>query len=184
MGSSLRPTPDKNTDHPEDDDDVVGDTGRAFVGVTDGVQSDGRRTRLHWTRIAMNGLKPLTAGALSAVSVYTESRELRRNIQKINAGHPCDKAVQLRQIYIHITGRSVGGSDPSNGESTETTTHISSDFSSSSSGTSNTISTAVIARQLEKAIKRRIQQDEDDGIEFQMEHTEERRQWTEIRDEA
>jgi hypothetical protein len=46
------------------------------------------------------------------------------------------------------------------------------------------ISTAVIARQLETAIKRRIQHDEDDGMECQMEDAEERRQWKEIREEA
>jgi hypothetical protein len=42
------------------------------------------------------------------------------------------------------------------------------------------ISTAIIARQLEKAIKRRILQDDDEGSECQMEDVEERRPWKEI----
>ena len=35
------------------------------------------QTARHWRRTAMNGLKPLTAGALSAVSIVTEAREMK-----------------------------------------------------------------------------------------------------------
>lgn len=35
------------------------------------------QSALHWRRTAMNSLKPLTAGALSAVSIVTEAREMK-----------------------------------------------------------------------------------------------------------
>ena len=84
----------------------------------------------------MNAVKPLTVGAMSAISVYTESRELSRNIQKINAGHPCEKADQLRKIYTEIHGNGNDGS------------------SSSSSGGTMMIPTTIIAKQLEMALER------------------------------
>lgn len=59
---------------------------------------DDDQSRLHWTRTAMNGLKPLTMGALSAVSIVTEAREMKRAVDKIRAGNPCDKAERLLAI--------------------------------------------------------------------------------------
>lgn len=56
------------------------------------------QTALHWRRTAMNGLKPLTAGALSAVSIFTEAREMKHTVDKIRAGNPCEKAERLKQI--------------------------------------------------------------------------------------
>lgn len=53
---------------------------------------------LHITRAAMHSLKPLTAGALSAISIITEAREMKGTIEKIQAGNPCDKAGNLRTI--------------------------------------------------------------------------------------
>jgi len=52
----------------------------------------------NWTRAAGNALKPLTFGALSAVSVVAEAREMRITLDKISAGNPCDKAETLREI--------------------------------------------------------------------------------------
>jgi hypothetical protein len=40
-------------------------------------KEEGKQTALHWRRTAMNGLKPLTAGALSAISIVTEAREMK-----------------------------------------------------------------------------------------------------------
>ena len=48
----------------------------------------------------MNALKPLTAGALSAVSIVTESRELKANLAQIAAGNPCEKAERLKNILV------------------------------------------------------------------------------------
>jgi len=60
--------------------------------------AEGGQTALHWRRTAMNGLKPLTAGALSAVSIFTEAREMKHTVDKIRAGNPCEKAERLKQI--------------------------------------------------------------------------------------
>jgi hypothetical protein len=57
---------------------------------------------LHITRAAMNGLKPLTAGALSAISIVTEARELNTTVQKMRAGNPCEKAQTLRTIKEEV----------------------------------------------------------------------------------
>ena len=58
----------------------------------------------NWTRAAGNALKPLTGGALSAVSVVAEAREMRATLDKINAGNPCAKAETLREIGSEIAG--------------------------------------------------------------------------------
>jgi hypothetical protein len=58
--------------------------------------------RLHLTRAAMNGLKPLTAGALSAISIVTEARELKNTVDRIRAGNPCDKAERLVGIRDEV----------------------------------------------------------------------------------
>lgn len=60
------------------------------------------QSQLHWTRTAMNGLKPLTMGALSAVSIVTEAREMKRAVDKIRAGNPCDKAERLLAVKDDI----------------------------------------------------------------------------------
>ncbi|CAJ1954690.1 unnamed protein product [Cylindrotheca closterium] len=57
---------------------------------------------LHWRRTAMNGLKPLTAGALSAVSIFTEAREMKSTVAKIRAGNPCEKAERLKQVKENV----------------------------------------------------------------------------------
>jgi len=57
-----------------------------------------KQSSLHWKRTAMNGLKPLTAGALSAVSIVTEAREMKNTVNKIRAGNSCEKAERLRAI--------------------------------------------------------------------------------------
>jgi len=59
---------------------------------------DDKQSSLHWKRTAMNGLKPLTAGALSAVSIVTEAREMKNTVNKIRAGNSCEKAERLRAI--------------------------------------------------------------------------------------
>ena len=41
-------------------------------------KTEGRKQALHWRRTAINGLKPLTAGTLSAVSIFTEAREMKQ----------------------------------------------------------------------------------------------------------
>jgi hypothetical protein len=46
------------------------------------------QTALHWRRTAMNGLKPLTAGALSAVSIVTEAREMKHTGKPNTATRP------------------------------------------------------------------------------------------------
>ena len=56
------------------------------------------QTALHWRRTAMNAVKPLTAGALSAVSIFTEAHEMKNTVDKIRAGNPCEKAERLRII--------------------------------------------------------------------------------------
>ena len=56
------------------------------------------QTALHWRRTAMNAVKPLTAGALSAVSIFTEAHEMKNTVDKIRAGNPCEKAERLRKI--------------------------------------------------------------------------------------
>ncbi|KAL3935018.1 MAG: hypothetical protein SGBAC_009385 [Bacillariaceae sp.] len=60
------------------------------------------QSALHWRRTAMNGLKPLTAGALSAVSIFTEAREMKNTVDKIRAGNPCEKAERLKQIKENV----------------------------------------------------------------------------------
>jgi hypothetical protein len=40
-------------------------------------EADNQNQNLNWKRTAMNGLKPLTAGALSAISIVTEAREMK-----------------------------------------------------------------------------------------------------------
>lgn len=67
-----------------------------------GVDDDQAQTRLHWTRTAMHGLKPLTAGALSAISIVTEAREMKNTVDKIRAGNPCEKAERLALIKKEI----------------------------------------------------------------------------------
>lgn len=61
-------------------------------------ESENNQSSLHWTRTVMNGCKPLTLGALSAVSIVTEAREMKSTVDKIRAGNPCDKAKRLREI--------------------------------------------------------------------------------------
>jgi hypothetical protein len=61
-----------------------------------------KQTGLHWRRTAMNVVKPLTAGALSAISILTEGRELKVTVDKIRAGSPCEKAKQLRVIAENV----------------------------------------------------------------------------------
>jgi len=61
-------------------------------------ESEGNQSSLHWTRTVMNTVKPLTLGALSAVSIVTEGREMKNAVQKIRAGNPCEKAKRLRVI--------------------------------------------------------------------------------------
>eukprot|EP00934_Nitzschia_sp_Nitz4_P003791 Nitzschia sp. Nitz4//scaffold191_size41780//19540//20757//NITZ4_007468-RA/size41780-processed-gene-0.81-mRNA-1//-1//CDS//3329540184//3781//frame0 len=65
-------------------------------------QNAGNSSTLHWARTAMNGLKPLTAGALSALSIVTEARELKMTVDKIRAGNPCEKARHLQSIAKDI----------------------------------------------------------------------------------
>lgn len=60
------------------------------------------QSRLHWARTAMNGLKPLTAGALSAISIVTEAREMKNAVDKIRAGNPCEKAERLALVKNEI----------------------------------------------------------------------------------
>lgn len=64
--------------------------------------NSGNSRYLHLSRVGMNALKPLTAGALSAVSIVTEGREMRRTIGKIRAGNPCDKVETLRSIKEEV----------------------------------------------------------------------------------
>jgi len=61
-------------------------------------KTEGGQRGLHWRRTAMNGLKPLTAGALSAVSIFTEAREMKNTVDKIRAGNQCEKAERLKEI--------------------------------------------------------------------------------------
>lgn len=61
-------------------------------------ESEDNQSSLHWTRTVMNGCKPLTLGALSAVSIVTEGREMKIAVHKIRAGNPCEKAQRLRVI--------------------------------------------------------------------------------------
>lgn len=51
-------------------------------------KTDKVQTGLHWRRTAMNGLKPLTAGTLSAVSIFTEAREMKNTGEYKNAKRP------------------------------------------------------------------------------------------------
>lgn len=60
------------------------------------------QSKLHWTRTAMLGLKTVTAGAISAVSIVTEAREMKLNIDKIRAKSPCEKATKLSEIQNEI----------------------------------------------------------------------------------
>ena len=96
----------------------------------------------------MNAVKPLTVGAMSAISVYTESRELSKNIQKINAGHPCEKAEQLRKIYTEIHGDDHHGGDDGGDDSNNHGVGV-------GGGGTMMIPTAIIAKQLDMALKRR-----------------------------
>ena len=64
---------------------------------------DRGQSRLHLSRAAMHTLKPLTAGALSAVSIVTEAREMRNTVEKIRAGNPCEKSERLRKIKDEIS---------------------------------------------------------------------------------
>ena len=66
------------------------------------LNKDRGQSRLHLTRTAMNGLKPLTAGALSAISIFTEARELKNTIDKIRAGNHCEKAERLAGIKDEV----------------------------------------------------------------------------------
>lgn len=66
------------------------------------VAQETTQSRLHLTRAAMNGLKPLTAGALSAISIVTEAREMKNVVDKIRAGNPCEKAERLAGIKIDV----------------------------------------------------------------------------------
>ena len=59
-------------------------------------------SRRNWMRAAGNALKPLTGGALSAVSVVGEAREMRMTLEKMHAGNPCAKANSLREIGSEI----------------------------------------------------------------------------------
>ena len=59
-------------------------------------------SRRTWMRAAGNALKPLTGGALSAVSVVGEAREMRMTLEKMHAGNPCAKAKSLREIGSEI----------------------------------------------------------------------------------
>ena len=63
---------------------------------------DQGQSRLHMARTAMHTLKPLTAGALSAVSIVTEAREMKNTVDKIRAGNPCEKAERLLKIKKEI----------------------------------------------------------------------------------
>lgn len=65
-------------------------------------KKDQDQSRLHWTRTAMHGLKPLTAGALSAISIVTEAREMKNTVDKIRAGNQCEKAERLARIKEEV----------------------------------------------------------------------------------
>lgn len=66
------------------------------------LKKDQDQTRLHWARTAMHGLKPLTAGALSAISIVTEAREMKNTVDKIRAGNQCEKAERLARIKEEV----------------------------------------------------------------------------------
>lgn len=70
--------------------------------LANSLKKDQRQARLHLTRTAMNGLKPLTAGALSALSIVTEARELKNTVGRIRAGNPCEKAERLAAIKEEV----------------------------------------------------------------------------------
>lgn len=152
------------------DDMLEGENGNVGDGKDDAAHNrndniiGGSQSKLHWTRAAMNGLKPLTVGAMSAISVFTESRELHNTVQRIQAGHPCEKADRLRQIQQELSGDPGGGGDDST--TTTTTTTIT---------TAMTIPTDVLSQQLELALRRR------DAMRQEQE-LEERRQWKSIQE--
>ena len=81
----------------EDDDNL---------GITPSSSTDESQRNLHWRRTAVNAIKPLTAGVLSALSIVSEAREMKSTLDKIKAGNPCDKADNLRDIY-HSMGELV-----------------------------------------------------------------------------
>lgn len=60
------------------------------------------QSRLHWRRTALNGLKPLTAGAFSVLSIVTEAREMKNTVDLIRAGNPCEKAERLAVIKDEV----------------------------------------------------------------------------------
>ena len=66
------------------------------------LRAEATQSRLHLTRVAMNGLKPLTSGALSAISIVTEARELKNTVDRIRAGNPCEKAERLMAIKDEV----------------------------------------------------------------------------------
>jgi hypothetical protein len=66
------------------------------------LKAERTQSRLHLTRVAMNGLKPLTSGALSAISIVTEARELKNTVDRIRAGNPCEKAERLVAIKEEV----------------------------------------------------------------------------------
>lgn len=66
------------------------------------LRAERTQSRLHFTRAAMNGLKPLTSGALSAISIVTEARELKNTVDRIRAGNPCEKAERLAGIKNEV----------------------------------------------------------------------------------
>jgi hypothetical protein len=91
--------------HEQDEGDDDGGKFKSTVQSTITLSNPSRdedQSQLHWTRTAMNGLKPLTMGALSAVSIVTEAREMKRAVDKIRAGNPCDKAERLLAVKDDI----------------------------------------------------------------------------------
>jgi hypothetical protein len=66
------------------------------------LKKDQDQSRLHWARAAMHGIKPLTAGALSAISIVAEAREMKNTVQKIREGNQCEKAERLAGIKEEV----------------------------------------------------------------------------------
>jgi hypothetical protein len=81
-------------------DEVLGQASSPLQRKTNLRENSG--TRRNWTRAAATAFRPLTAGALSAVSVVAEAHVMKETLNKIKAGNPCAKAEYLRTIGNEI----------------------------------------------------------------------------------
>lgn len=84
---------------------AAAETGSAASTISN-VASVGRSTRyfgrVGTTASASARFIPIAGGLLSAASVFYESKELKRTLQRMEEGNPCEKAQQVRSIREDI----------------------------------------------------------------------------------